>query len=136
MMFLFLDPISMIRDIRRQGLGIWIWGGLLNIPQLIGGLFFIRTIEGQVILVTIILTLVVAGQIHKRTPFSRLIGMCHLPWLALLPWLVYRLNYFEHLLQLRIWVYYVAAAILISLFFDALDIYRYMRGEKSFSWAR
>ncbi|MCP4199247.1 MAG: hypothetical protein GY762_19040 [Proteobacteria bacterium] len=135
-MFLFLDPISMIRDIRRQGLGIWIWGGMLNIPQLIGGLFFIRTIEGKAILVTIVLTPVVAGQIHKRTPFSRLIGMCHLPWLALLPWLVYRLTYFEHSLQLRIWMYYVATTILISLFFDALAVCRYMRGEKSFSWTR
>ena len=135
-MILFLDPISMIRDIRRQGLGIWIWGGLLNIPQLIGDLFFIRSIEGQVILVRIILTLVVAGQIHKRASFSRLIEICHLPWLALLPWLVYRLTYFEHSLQLRIWMYYVATTILISLFFDVLDIYRYMRGEKSFSWAR
>jgi hypothetical protein len=60
-MSLLLDPIRMIRDIRSQGLAIDLWGGLLNIPQLIGGLIFISTIEGQAILVTLILTLTVAG---------------------------------------------------------------------------
>ena len=116
-MFLLLDPIRMIRDIRKQGLAIYAWGGLLNIPQLIGGLIFIATIEGQVILATVILTLVIAGQIHRRMRFSRLIGICHLPWLALLPWLVYRLQNFEHSLPLNIWAYYVAATIFISLIF-------------------
>jgi hypothetical protein len=135
-MSLLLDPIRMIRDIRSQGLAIDLWGGLLNIPQLIGGLIFISTIEGQAILVTLILTLTVAGQIHKQRPFSRLIGVCHVPWLALLPWLVYRLQDTEHSVPLRIWAYYVAATIFISLIFDCLDLYRYARGEKTFSWAK
>lgn len=135
-MKLLLDPFRMIRDIGRQGLGIFIWGGLLNIPQVLGGLVFIATIEGQVILATVIATLVVAGQIHRRQPFSRLIGICHLPWLALLPWLVYRLADAAAIGALEIWVAYVAAVIAISLVFDALDLYRYARGDRKFSWAR
>jgi len=135
-LFLLLDPFRMIRDIRSQSLAIYAWGGLLNIPQLVGGLIFISTIEGQVILATIIATLVVAGQIHKRRPVSRLIGICHLPWLVMLPWLVYRLQIFEHSAPLKIWAYYVAATIFISLIFDFLDVYRYARGEKTFSWAK
>jgi len=135
-MFLLLDPIKMIRDIRSQGWAIFAWGGLLNIPQLIGGLLFITALEGQVILATIVLTLVIAGQIHKRKRFSRLVGICHLPWLALLPWLVYRLQNFEHSVALKSWAYYVAATILISLIFDVLDVYRYVRGDKTFSWAK
>jgi hypothetical protein len=86
-MFLFLDPLKMIREIRGLGGFIGTWGGLLNIPQVIGGLLFIRSLEGQIILVTAIFTLVVAGQIHKRAKFSRMIGICHMPWLAMLPWL-------------------------------------------------
>lgn len=135
-MFLLLDPIKMIRDIRGQGLAIYVWGGMLNIPQLIGGLIFIASIEGQVILATVVLTLVIAGQIHRRWRFSRLIGICHLPWMALLPWLVYRLQNFEHSVPLKIWAYYVTATIFISLIFDIFDIYRYSRGEKTFSWAK
>lgn len=135
-MFLLLDAIRMIREIRSKGFAIRMWGGLLNLPQLIGGVIFITTVEGLAILATSILTLVVAGQIHKRNPFSRIIGICHLPWLVLLPWLIYRLQSFDHSVILKCWVYYVAVTIFISLVFDVLDIYRYARGEKTFSWAK
>lgn len=129
------DAFAMIRDIGRASRVVNAWGAALNVPQLIGGLVFVATIEGQLVLASLILTLVVAGQMHKRTPFSRLIGMCHIPWLALLPWLVYRLQTTEHSVALQIWGYYVAVVIAISLAFDAIDVYRYSKGEKTFAWA-
>ena len=85
-------------------------------------------------LVTLIITLVVAGQIHKKTPFSRLTGLCHLPWIALLPWLN-RLQTVEHTLYFQLWGYFVAAIIAISLVFDVMDVYRFTRGQKTFSWS-
>jgi hypothetical protein len=133
--FLILDALRMIRDIRRTGRAVGIWGAALNVPQLVGGLLFIATREGQLILATLVFTLVVAGQIHRRARFSRLIGLCHVPWLALLPWLAYRLQTVDHSVQLRVWGYYVAATIAISLIFDAMDIYRYAKGQKTFAWA-
>ena len=134
-MFLVLDALSMIRDIRRQGWMIDIWGGALNIPQMIGGLIFIWTFEGAVVLVTNTVALVIAGQIHRRARFSRLIGLCHLPWLVVLPWFVHRLIGTDHSLWLQTWGWYVAATIAISLVFDALDVWRYTRGQKTFAWA-
>lgn len=134
-MFLVRDALLMIRDIGKTSRAVNIWGASLNIPQLLGGLMFIATLEGQLVLTTLIFTLVVAGQIHRKTPFSRLIGLCHLPWLALLPWLLYRLQAAEHPLPLQVWGYYVAATISISLVFDAFDVYRYAKGQKTFSWA-
>jgi len=134
-MDLVRDAFSMIRDIGRASRAVNAWGAALNIPQLIGGLVFITTIEGQLVLASVVLTLVVAGRIHRQTPFSRLIGLCHIPWLALLPWLVYRLQTAEHSIALQIWGWYVAVVIAISLVFDAIDVYRYTRGERNFSWA-
>ena len=134
-MHLIRDALLMIRDIGKTSRVVNIWGALLNIPQLIGGLLFITTSVGQLVLATVILTLVIAGQIHRKTPFSRLIGLCHIPWLALLPWLVYRLQTAELPVHLQIWGYYVAATIFISLVFDALDVYRYAKGQRTFSWA-
>ena len=125
----------MIRDIRGTTKAIRIWGGLLNMTQLIGGLVFIASAEGQAVLATLIFTLIVAGQIHKRTPFSRLTGLCHQPWLALLPWLVYRLQSNELGIYLTVWGYLVCLLMLVSLIFDVLDVYRYTRGEKVFSWS-
>ena len=134
-MYLLRDAFVMIRDIGSTSRVVYVWGALLNVVQLIGGLVFITTLEGQVVLATLILTLVVAGQIHRNTPFSRLIGICHVPWVALLPWLVYRLQTVEHPIELQIWGYYVTATISLSLVFDTLDVYRYTKGQKTFSWA-
>ena len=126
----------MIQDIRSLGGFIGIWGGLLNIPQVLGGILFIRTVEGQVILAAVILTLIVAGQIHRRARFSRIIGICHLPWLATLPWLVWRLISVEHASFLKVWLVYVAVTIAISLLFDILDVTRFLQGDTKFSWAK
>jgi len=134
-LYLVRDALRMISDIRKTSRVVDAWGALLNVPQLIGGLVFITSIEGQLVLATLIFTLIVAGQIHKKTPFSRLIGLCHLPWLPLLPWLVYRLQTVEHSDPLQVWGYYVTVVIAISLIFDAVDVYRYRKGEKTFSWA-
>lgn len=134
-MHLVRDALLMIRDVRRTSRAVDIWGALLNVPQLVGGLVLITAPEARLVLATVVVTLVVAGQIHRKTPFSRLIGLCHVPWLGLLPWLLYRLHYREHSLQLQIWGYYVAVTIAISLIFDAFDVYRYARGQKTFAWA-
>jgi hypothetical protein len=130
-----LDGFRMIFDIGRVSQRVNIWGGSLNIPQFIGSLIFITYIEGQLVLVTVIFTLIVAGQIHKRSPFSRLIGLCHIPWLPLLPWLVYRIMNFPHPIWLEVWLYYTAGAIAISLMFDTRDIYLYSKGQTTFAWA-
>lgn len=134
-MNLILDALRMIGDIRRTSRAVDVWGAALNVPQFLGGLFFIGTPEGLVVLATLVFTLVVAGQIHRRTPFSRLIGLCHLPWLVLLPWLVHRLLAHEHTLALKAWLAYVAVTMAVSLVFDALDVYRYRKGERTFAWA-
>jgi hypothetical protein len=135
-MFLFLDAIRMIRDIQGKGRAIGLWGALLNIPQLIGGLVFILTVEGRAILVVEIVCLSIAGQIHKRKPFSRLIGICHVPWLALLPWLAYRLVAVGNSPVLAAWLWYVAATILVSLVFDVRDVWLYWRGGGRYNWSR
>lgn len=133
-MFLVSDAFNMIRDIGRSSQTVNVWGALLNIVQLLGSLIFIAKLEAQVILVVLIFTLIVAGQIHKKARFSRLVGLCHLPWLVMLPWLVYRLQTVEHSIWFNSWGYYVAIVVAISLVFDAMDVYRYSRGDKTFSW--
>ena len=78
-MALISDALNMIGDIRNVGGGVSVWGRVLNIPQIVGGLAFITSAEGVIVLVTVLLTLAVAGQIHKTAPFSRLTGMCSRP---------------------------------------------------------
>ncbi|MEM7269071.1 MAG: hypothetical protein AAF401_07440 [Pseudomonadota bacterium] len=136
MIYLVADAVSMIRDIRATGGVVGKWGGLLNIPQLLGGLLFIWTPEGAAVFICVVVTLMIAGQIHKTTPFSRRIGICHAPWVLLLPWLIHRIMAHEHGLLLKIWLIYVAATIAVSLVFDARDLWLYRKGEKRFAWAK
>lgn len=134
-MFLFLDAYNMIKSIRAQEGFIGVWGGLLNIPQMIGGLVFLRTVEGAVILTLVLGTLMVAGQIHKRSPFSRFTGICHIPWLVMAPVLAYRIAEHQHGPVLKTWLVYVTATVVISLVFDAMDLWRYAKGQRTFAWA-
>lgn len=131
-----LDAFRMIQDIRSQPGQIGKWGAALNIPQLIGGLIFIFTIEGLAILVAELVALGIAGQIHKRERFSRLISICHLPWVLLLPWLIWRLTTVEHGLILSIWLVYVTVTIAISLVFDVRELLLFRKGDRRFAWAR
>lgn len=134
-MYFLTDALKMVSDIKTKGIVIYLWGGLLNIPQVVGGLIFIRTVEGLVILLTVLFTLAVAGQIHKRKPFSRGIGICHLPWLVMLPWLLWRIISVEHSPVQSYWMIYVAIVVSVSLIFDVNDVIRYARGSKTFAWS-
>jgi len=135
-MNLITDAFKMIRDIRGTTRAIRAWGGLLNMTQIVGGVLFIVYLEAQIVLATVLVTLMIAGQIHKRTPFSRLTGLCHVPWLALLPWLLYRLQTEEHDLYFSSWGYAVCLLIFVSLVFDVLDVVRYANGARTFAWSR
>ena len=128
-------PIRMIRDIRALGGGIRIWGAALNLPQIIGGVIFIATIEGLAILVTALATLLVAGNIHRKAPFSRLISICHLPWLGLAPWLIGQMLGKEFSTAMLIWLIYVTGTIIVSLVLDIREIILYFRGDRVFAWA-
>ena len=133
-MFVISDIFKMISEISAANSRVNIWGAALNIPQLLGGLIFIRSNEGIIILVSVLVTLLVASQIHKRTRFSRLMALCHLPWLLVLPWLLYRLVINDYSLFFQIWMIYVAVTMLISLVLDVNDMLKYFKGAKNYDW--
>lgn len=133
-MFLISDIFKMVREISAANSKVNIWGAALNIPQLLGGLIFIRSIEGIIVFISVLVTLLVASQIHKRMRFSRLMSLCHLHWLLVLPWLLYRLVINDYSLFFQIWMIYVAVTMLISLVFDVNDMLKYFKGAKNYDW--
>jgi hypothetical protein len=133
-MLIISDITKMIGDIGAANEKVNIWGGALNLPQIIGGLIFIYTIEGQLIFALEIIALIIASQIHKRFRFSRLMGLCHIPWLVLAPWLLYRTQTIEYQIFFLVWLYYVIITMFISIIFDVLDVYQYTKGNKTFTW--
>lgn len=130
----FTDIFVLIGDVRRElPRTIDIWGGLLNIPQVIGGLVFIIMPEGAAIFVAWFCAMAVGGQIHRQQRFSRLIGVCHAVWLPLIPFLFLRAldgsDGSVYGQAFVIWLWYVLVTMTVSIVFDALDFWRYVSSD-------
>jgi hypothetical protein len=124
-MWLISDILRMMRDLRRNAPAIYAWGGALNMPQLLGGLYFFERAEAKLVLAGVVISLMIAAQIHRRAPFSRLAGICHVIWLPLVPMLLASAMRPELGSVYRSWASYVALAMGISVVLDVYDLYRF-----------
>lgn len=116
------DARNMISDLNRVSPFLRVWGPALNIPHVVGGLIFIGRIEAALVLVTCIFSVVVAAQIHKRRPFSRLTSLVHVVWLPLFPMLLDVLMTQGAVGAYGIWLTYVVITMGVSLILDAWNI--------------
>lgn len=116
------DARDMITDLNRVSPFLRVWGPALNIPHVVGGLIFIGRIEAALVLATCVFSVVVAAQIHKRRPFSRLTSLVHVVWLPLFPVLVDVLMTEGAVGAFGIWLAYVVVTMAISLVLDAWNI--------------
>ncbi|MEH6477895.1 MAG: hypothetical protein V7727_19550 [Sneathiella sp.] len=124
---LFIDPIRMIQDIRRElSRGMGIWGPALNFPQLLGGIYYFGTIEGRLIFFSWLLMIITAGYIHRHQPFSRLIGVSQVWWFPILPLLLGYAWQQTELSIFSVWLWYVCSTMGISLVLDVFDFHRYI----------
>ena len=132
-----VDIFRLIRDVRRNmPRSIDVWGGLLNIPQIVGGLAFIVYWQGAAVLAVWFAAMTVCGQVHRVMPFSRLIGVGHALWLPLMPFLLIRAlagaspdgGGYEQ--AFVIWLWYTFVTMTISVIFDAVDFWRYVTSDQ------
>jgi len=124
------DALTMIRDLNAGPRAVARWGAALNLPQLIGGPVFFWRWEGPAVFAACAAAVLIAGQIHKRRPFSRLTSVSHVFWLPLLPALAWSLQRADGVFS--IWLGYVAATIAVSLALDAWNLVLYARGDRAF----
>jgi hypothetical protein len=126
---MFTAPINMIRDIRNRGGFLAFWGPALNAPQIIGGLIFITTFAGALILILNIVTVTIAGNIHKHSPFSRLTSLCHILWLPLVPYLITVWQAADKTSVFGLWLAYVILTMILCLWLDAVNLWKYYKGN-------
>lgn len=107
---------------------IRLWATFYPLPQIIGGLIFIQTLPGLVILLGRILSGVIASQIHKRSPFSKLMGpVGHAHWALIVPYLIYTLATQSLSPALYAFICYVIATTLISAVIDIRELQIYLK---------
>ncbi|MEX0345840.1 MAG: hypothetical protein AB3N20_13020 [Rhizobiaceae bacterium] len=127
---LFTDPVDMVQGLRREaGPGINLWGPSLLAPQAVGGLYFIQTPEGVTVFVSLVAMLMSAGYIHRHAPLSRLIGVCQVWWVLIIPWLTQQALAQETLSLFSVWLWYVTLTIIISLVMDIYGFHLYLTSE-------
>ncbi len=107
---------------------IRLWAIFYPLPQIVGGLILRATLPGAIILGGRVLSGIVASQIHKRVPFSKLMGpVGHAHWLIILPYLVYCLAT-QSLSPALFWfISYVIATSLISAVLDVMELRTYFK---------
>ncbi len=127
-MTIFKDLIVWFNAMGTLPWTIRVWACVYPLPQILGGLFFIQTLPGFVILAGRVLSGIVASQVHKRSAFSKLMGpVGHAHWLLIVPYLVYELATQELAAPLFWFVSYVVGTTLISAVIDVRELMTYLK---------
>ena len=105
------------------------WLGVLVTVNIVVPIFFIYTLEAQVILATAIVGLVIMSVIFSMKGFVRLMGIGHIGWLPLVFWLGTKLEHVPADSTFGYWLMAVMVLDSLSLFIDTIDVFRYVKGE-------
>jgi len=104
------------------------WAIAFPLPQVLGGLFFIQTVPGCVILLGRGLSAIIATQVHKRAYLSKMMGpVGHAHWVLILPYLIYVLKSQALPTPLFYFILYVVVTSLISAVIDIFEVRAFLK---------
>ena len=106
-----------------------LWVGILCMVNMVGGLIFIRTMEGKLALVCLLFASLIMWVIFTQKGFVRLLGLGHL--IAWTPQMVF---YIQSVGNTAGWFQYWIISVLfvngVSMVIDFVDVVRYSLGDK------
>ena len=120
-----------MRTMFANGIGLAFWIALLLMVNMLVPLVFITTVEGQFVLLSALAGAATQLVIFRLKGFVRLLGIGHLYWLPLLPWLSTRLDGPPEWGPFSLWVMSVIVLNGVSLVIDATDVWRYAVGDRT-----
>ena len=94
-------------------------------------LFFIDTIYGQINLAAVLAAIAVMAVIHARMGFVRLLGVGHVFWIPMIVWFVANMPDRTADPVLHQWVVTLLIFNSICLVVDAVDLVRFIAGERT-----
>ncbi len=118
------------KGILRLPLQWRLWMMLLMTANVVVPLFFLCRLEAQIVLAAILSSLVLFTLLTARGGFTRLLGLGHLPWVPLIWFLGTRLGELPPDDFYGIWIRAVIALNATSLAIDAVDVIRYVAGDR------
>jgi hypothetical protein len=97
----------------------------------LAGVLFLRQLEAQVLLGTLVVGLAMMVLIYQRCGFIRLLGLGHVPWLIVLPWVGLRLDSVPaEPAFYKYWLIVLLITNATSLVLDTVDVWRFLRGDR------
>ena len=126
-MKLYQAPMGFMADLFKQKLWIIVWVNILMAVNLTG-VFFWQEPIAQIVFYTFMVTAVFMMLLYYQFKFERILGLGHVLWLLLVPYLVLEYSQFSGAIQ-----YYVLSVIIvnsISLVFDINDVYIYFSEKR------
>ncbi len=95
-----------------------------------GPIYFFEALETKVVLVAFLASAGLMTAIFAAKGFVRLLGIGHIFWVPMVPWLWTRLDQVEPGDPFGYWITAVIILDGISLIIDAIDVLRYLEGER------
>jgi hypothetical protein len=109
----------------------WVaWVMLLMAVNVVIPLFYVTTIEAQVILGAALIGAIIQTAIFSAKGFVRLLGIGHILWVPMVFWLWSRLDLAAPGSFFHSWLIAVIVIDTISLVIDATDVIRYWNGDR------
>jgi hypothetical protein len=123
--------IKFNRGIFRLPIGVRLWLMLLMAVNLFVPVLYLQRSEARIVLLTFLASFLLMVLITRASGFTRLLGLGHVLWVPLVPFLLSRLDQIVVGDAYGVWIGSVIALNSISLVLDSVDVARFARGERS-----
>ncbi len=94
-------------------------------------LFFLEHLEAWATIAALLISMTLMTVLTARFGFSRILGLGHIAWLPLLAFLVDRVADVPATTAFGLWLRTVIVLDAISLVLDAVDVVRFLRGDRA-----
>ncbi len=97
---------------------------------------FLGRIEGQVAFTVAGVAVLAMALIYQRNRFTRVLGICHILWVPMIAWLVWRWDRIQTDPTLATWITLMIASNVVALVIDVTDVTRFLKGERKpfYAW--
>jgi len=107
------------------------WMAVLVTANLVIPLFFLNRLEAQVVVLTLVASMILMTGLTALSGFTRLLGLGHVLWIPLIYFLWLQLEQIPADDFFGIWIRVLMIINATSLVIDSVDVARYIAGERS-----
>lgn len=122
--------IKFNKGMMKSPIYVRLWLALLVTANMVVPLFFLGRLEAQVVLGTLLISMMLMTALTALSGFTRLLGLGHIFWFPMLYFLWTRLADIPANDFFGIWLRALMALNAVSLVLDVVDVTRYIAGDR------